>query len=288
MIFTSCSISIDRTQKEISKHSSSSYPIACFEEDLNEEKVPWHWHDDWEIICIHKGNCRISVSDKVIELNENQGVLINTGMIHSLEPMGPLSLIHSVVFHPRLIASRDTIYWTKLVSPLFEKDVCPYFRLNTTQIEQVDRVWQFTKEEYEDYEIDVRYELSKFLKTVVAELPKINQTMSAQEARDNQRLKTMLMYIQMNYENPITVSEIAKSADISESECLRCFKKMLGMAPSAYIKEYRIQKAKELLLESQLSIGEIGFQCGYLDTSYFTKVFKESVGVTPKRFRMRT
>ena len=72
---------------------------------------------------------------------------------------------------------------------------------------------------------------------------------------------------------------------LSESECLRCFRSSIGMPPIQYVKRYRVQKAAELLTSTDQKIAEIGAQCGFQDTSYFTRTFREIKGVTPGEYR---
>lgn len=83
----------------------------------------------------------------------------------------------------------------------------------------------------------------------------------------------------------LNTAQIAGSAMVSESECLRCFHKTIGMPPIQYMKQFRVQKAAELLLSTEKKIGDIGAECGFLDTSYFTKVFREMKGCTPGMYR---
>ena len=95
----------------------------------------------------------------------------------------------------------------------------------------------------------------------------------------------MLQFIQENYALEIDTGDIARSAAISESECLRCFRSTIGASPIQYLKQFRVQKAAELLLSTGKDIGEVGGQCGFQDASYFTKTFRELKGSTPSAYR---
>ena len=95
----------------------------------------------------------------------------------------------------------------------------------------------------------------------------------------------MLQYIQTHYAEEIRTEDIADSASISVSECLRCFKNTIHTTPIQYTIKYRVQKAAELLKTTNLNITEIGTRCGFVDMSYFTRVFKRIHGYTPKKYR---
>ena len=109
--------------------------------------------------------------------------------------------------------------------------------------------------------------------------------LSPKHLRDSERIKTMLQYIMDNYGEAIDTAAIARSASVSESECLRCFRAAIGTTPIRYLREYRIEQAANHLANSQASIADIAAGCGFQDISYFTKTFREMKGVTPKVYQ---
>ena len=97
----------------------------------------------------------------------------------------------------------------------------------------------------------------------------------------------MLRYVEEHYTEELTVEKLAGCVVLSESACLRSFRQFLGITPIQYVKQYRIEKAAELLLSTSKKIGEIGADCGFSDTSYFTKTFREIKHCTPREYRIR-
>ena len=95
----------------------------------------------------------------------------------------------------------------------------------------------------------------------------------------------MLGYIDEHLEDEITIENIARSAVISVSECLRCFKTTIGVTPIQYVRQVRIQKAVDLLLNTRLTITDVAMRCGFQEMSYFSKIFRQTHGVTPREFR---
>ena len=83
------------------------------------------------------------------------------------------------------------------------------------------------------------------------------------------------------------VWRIAASVALSESACLRSFRQMLGITPIQYVKQFRVEKAAELLRSTRLKTGEIGMECGFADGSYFIKTFREIKHCTPKEYRAK-
>lgn len=92
-------------------------------------------------------------------------------------------------------------------------------------------------------------------------------------------------YINDHLQQDLKLDELAAIAQISPYHFLRLFKQSLGATPHQYILQCRIEKAKLLLQQSQLSIAEIANQVGFCDQSHLTRCFKQSLGVTPKQFQ---
>ena len=103
--------------------------------------------------------------------------------------------------------------------------------------------------------------------------------------RSKEQIKQMMNYIQENYAEKLTVSEIASAAFICERECYRIFRKCLQMTPTEYLTGFRIQTACRMLEEGRKSITEIALDCGMGSGSYFGKVFRKYQGVSPLAYR---
>ncbi len=105
-------------------------------------------------------------------------------------------------------------------------------------------------------------------------------------AKNRSRISFAVDYIRKNLHQKLSIESIAKLAYVSKSNFFRMFKDELGTSPNEFILQERISRAKELL-KSRNSIKETAFQTGFSDTNYFTRVFKQLVGVTPKSYQDR-
>lgn len=95
----------------------------------------------------------------------------------------------------------------------------------------------------------------------------------------------LINYIETNYQNTITVDDLANRIAMSPSHLTRSFKNALGYSPYEYILKTRIDAAKNLLKCTDLSISEIGLQSGFSDESHFVATFRKKTGMTPREFR---
>ena len=101
----------------------------------------------------------------------------------------------------------------------------------------------------------------------------------------DRRLRRAIEFMHDNCGRELSLAEIAGAAYLSEFHFARLFKKITGTPPHAYLAALRIERARRLLAETDLSISEIGARVGYTSQSHFTKVFRAAAGLTPKAFR---
>ena len=95
----------------------------------------------------------------------------------------------------------------------------------------------------------------------------------------------ILSYIHKNYFNNINISDIADANNIDRTYVFKLFQKHKNMSPSQYLQHYRLDKACILLRKTSLSITDIGYAVGFQHIPYFTKLFREYIGLTPSEYR---
>ena len=91
--------------------------------------------------------------------------------------------------------------------------------------------------------------------------------------------------IHESYNEKLTVSELAKIANLSRSAFVRKFTEICKLPPSEYLTKRRLEAAEHMLQNTAFSIGEIAYETGFYDTSHLTKVFIAERGITPSAFR---
>ena len=99
-----------------------------------------------------------------------------------------------------------------------------------------------------------------------------------------QRVLRALTFIHQNFSEPISRSLIASHVGLSERHLNRCFQQELGVSPIVYLNRYRIKQAKTMLEAGNKDITSIAFDVGFTSSGYFTRVFREEVGVSPRNF----
>jgi AraC family transcriptional regulator len=100
------------------------------------------------------------------------------------------------------------------------------------------------------------------------------------------KLKVAIDYINSHLGEDISLTDIATEVGMSQYHFSRLFKRSMGMTPHAYLIRQRVDRAKQLLSTTELTILEIGNECGFANPSHFAKCFRQQMGITPTQFRL--
>ena len=286
-------VRVDEKGRELQNHGNLAFPCAWYCSGPNQGDVPWHWHEEIEMVYLSKGTLQCAVGNRRFPLRKGEALFINTGIPHAFfEESGIPYEESDIVFHPRLIyGDVGSIFYEKYILPLmrcpsmagfaFRKDL-DWQREAALSIKEAVTVCR-TKPEL--YEFTVREALTNVFTLLLRHNSGELQQTEARSSFLMERVKRMLDYFHSHYQESISVEQLAKQANICKRECQRDFKKVLGLTPTQYFEQYRLAMSLRLLTESSCSIIEIVDQCGFQSPSYFTKLFREKYGVTPTAFR---
>lgn len=90
-----------------------------------------------------------------------------------------------------------------------------------------------------------------------------------------------------HFDKRITIPQLARQAGINEAKLKEGFKELYGQSIHTYLLELRLEKAKNLLLTTELSITDITYEIGYSHVTHFTTLFKKEMGITPTEWRKK-
>ena len=295
MPISACNITLDAHGQELEKHGTSAFPIACYDDDIAVNPVPWHWHEDLEAIVVTEGSLLLGCGSEQYAVHAGEGFFINTGVLHGCWPGRSSSCrIHSIVFHPRLVGGAgDSIFFQKYLDPFMERRIAgslflsPEIPWQAAILDHIESAWHCVNYEPPGYEFDVWNHLSQIILHLHINLPVGSRADNQKQLRNAQRIKGMLQFIHERYAERITVTEIAQSVSISESECLRCFRNTVQLTPNQYLRQYRVRQAAKLLTSTEEKISAVAHACGFDDLSFFAKTFRELKGVSPSDYRDR-
>ena len=116
----------------------------------------------------------------------------------------------------------------------------------------------------------------------------LNSVAANQQGKKSESVRAAIRYMEEYYMEPISLEEIAGYVGVTPQHFSKMFKKELGINYIEWLTNYRMDIAKELLLEGKDAIKEICYQVGYSDPNYFSRIFKKVVGMTPKEYAVST
>ncbi|WP_230849379.1 AraC family transcriptional regulator [Planctopirus limnophila] len=108
-----------------------------------------------------------------------------------------------------------------------------------------------------------------------------------QKTHHFQELLPVINYVEEHYAETIVMADMAKLAGLSSTHFNRRFQELLRMTPTQYLRQVRIQTARQLLTFTSRSLADIAADTGFTDQSHFTKRFRESTGLTPEAYRKK-
>ena len=293
MALQKCGLNLNRVSKELQPHGSLEFPCAGYfscHKDRQEDIIPWHWHEEIEIVYIKNGQMEIKIPSKSFSLQKGDCVIINSNVLHYGAAIAACELC-SLVFSPALIAgNEDFVFAKKYMQPLLTcNNFCGYLikEGNHTNVTHwFNCAFEALKKDYYGYEFIVREKLSRICLFLYGEFEPQAGTQDIPLNQDNLRIRKMLEFIHKNFADDISVSEIADIANISERECLRCFQKTIQISPIQYLLKYRIMQGAEMLLGNPTdSVSEIAALCGFDSPSNFSKIFKRFYNCSPREYR---
>lgn len=253
--------------------------------------APCHWHDDIEWIYIITGKMYYYVNGKKILLNEKDSLMVNARQMHygySYKSQDCFFLC--ILFHPSLFGSNKTLL-QNYITPVIENADCEYLQFHAKQtrgqeiagyLEQIRCLKEGEKKAYEMQVIAVMLQLWSSLLQCGEFIVRDNLRNSNS---DLEIQKNMVSFIYQHYAEPITLNDIAASGNVSRSKCCSIFKRYIQQSPVDFLNAFRLKTSCSLLKNTEKSITEIAFSCGFNHLSYFSKQFIKMFGCTPREYR---
>ena len=149
-------------------------------------------------------------------------------------------------------------------------DIHQILTQNTNYIEEIEKFQSLEK-------------LSIWLSDIISRF--VNYVFEFNAVKHSDVMYKITAYIKNNYMNKITLTDISEHVYLSKMYVSKIFKEEMKITLSEYINKVRIEKSSSLLLDSSLSIADIAILVGFEDQSYFTKVFKNIMGVSPGKYK---
>lgn len=283
----------DDSMMELTRMRTEDFLFEYYYEDVKKYKygnINWHWHVEFEFLSVESGMLTCYIGTDMFSLEQGQSIFINSGVIHRFFA-SETCIVSNIVFPVEFLAKENSRIYEEYMKVFLEDDISYIIFQGKQEAEkgvqeQLEKLYQVCKIHNETWELDVYaivFSIWKFL-FLLREKAIIMDRKRGKGIKEI-RFQKMNCFIEQNFFRKITLQEIAQSANISKSEALRCFQKIVNMTPIQYVNEYRLYRAKKLLLETNKTIMEISIMTGFESASYFNRLFKKIYKMTPKEMR---
>lgn len=263
--------------------TEKGFPVKTFIHGVN--RLEMHWHNAIEILFVLKGSINITVRDQSYLLKENDLILINNMEIHSINKTKEDNIL--------LALQINSDHYNEIY-PGFSDIIFDCNSSISDNQEKFDIVRKFLAEI-----IWVTNKTKKGNNLIIASKINlltyylldsfsidINEDKKEKSSfKDIKRMKQIIEYINKNLDKKITLKEIAEREDLSLYYLSRFFKKKIGISFQEYLNITRLEKARKLLITTNINVTDIVFRCGFSSTNYFNKIFKKEYNCTPSEYR---
>ena len=248
----------------------------------------WHFHPEIELVYVDKGQGKRHIGNHLSYFNNSQLLLLGSNLPHNgftdrLTVNGSETLVQ---FLPDFLgASFFEIPETRNISKLLERaKKGTLFGVKTKKY--VGPKIQLLPEKEGFSRILLLLEILEDLaKAEDYTLLNVDGYVVETEPQDSGKMEVVYRFIADHFQRQISLEEISDKANMTVPAFCRYFKKTTGKTFTKLVNEYRVVHATKLLSESNMSIADVAFECGFNNFSHFNKLFKEFTGKSASKYR---
>lgn len=285
------SMELDQNKSEKVNYDYCGYPFYIrkgFLSNYANYAALNHWHDAIELIAVINGEMDYNVNGQILNLPPGSGIIINSGQMHyGFSDQKTECEYLCILLHPVALCSVPS-FEQDFIQPITRSIQNPFFYLSpdcSWQKQIYDRIVSiYENRNKTSAPLWILSDFSAIWALLYENMPAEDQTKQRQN-HDLVTMKQMVDFIQKNYAEKITLSEIARSGSVGKSKCCRLFYKFFSQSPNVYLNQYRINKSIELLKNTDMTMIEIAFSVGFGSASYYSETFRKWTKKSPTDFR---
>lgn len=281
------------SSKEKKQHGSVRIPYSYYESRIPEffPMVPLHWHNEFEINYVISGKSEFVYGNERFVTDTGDIVILPPNMLHAIYPYGDAGQIYdTLVFRGEMFGvNKEERGWVSHIEPIINgsrgiiapitKKHCFYGEIRKS----VEYIFRCSKENGSMADLYMKSELLRLL--CILEERGCIRTIRNREDKSMESIRSVLMFINRNFSENISVEQLAGMVHLSKSYFMYLFKQVVGVSAIGYMIQLRIREACERLRNSDCTSAEIAFACGFQNLSNFNRQFKKYVGFTPGQYR---
>lgn len=253
-------------------------------------------HEFFEMVYMKKGNAVFEISGRPAPIGPNDIVIIKPNQLHKFVVKSE-SGCEFIVFSFKFVNKANTEYSEASLGDFLNfvssKESGPFITLKVSQKNEIITLLNRILKEKESGEIGsdfLNYLLVLQLFVLISRALKMEweNSIKNKSPKLKELIQISVNYIKNNFERDISLKDVAKFVFLSPSYFIRAFKEEMGISPISYLLKVRIERAKELLQETDGKIGDIALSVGFSNQQRFNEIFKKYAGITPLQYRKQS
>lgn len=283
------------SSKEKKQHGSIRIPYGYYESRIPEffPLVPLHWHNEFEINYVISGKSEFVYGSERFVTDTGDIIILPPNMLHAIYPHGDAGQIYdTLVFHGEMLGvNTEERSWVSHIEPIINGNrgiMTPITEKHSFYGEirkSVEHIFRCAKRNESIADLYMKSELLRLI--CLLEEGGCIKTVKNREDKSMDSIRSVLVFINRNYRENISVEQLAGMVHLSKSYFMSLFKQVVGVSAIGYIIQLRIREACERLRNSGDTSVEIAFTCGFQNLSNFNRQFKKCVGCTPGQYRQQ-
>lgn len=254
-----------------------------------------NYHDHYELCYILKGRGTFMIAGKEYPAREGGIFSVRSGAFHFFKPANPARTETLALYFAReVLHSPGSVDANLEYLLMFDATrSAAKIALDEASRAKVLDSLQSIATELQDRRDFYRIAVKNALCDILLVLNRLLQVRSKKSPipslalRDANRLRPVFDLIHRGYTERLKLSELASAANIGQTSFCRYFKRVTGLTVMDYLRRYRIDQAKELLLSTDRPVTWIAYESGFESHSHFDRVFRSVANLTPQEFRNR-
>ncbi|MFC6346349.1 AraC family transcriptional regulator [Vagococcus carniphilus] len=248
-----------------------------------------HWHRELEIIYVTKESIHLGINDQPMIVSEGECVFINGGDLHYvLASPGSERVVYQfdiTLFSNLENKDLDLKSILKTVPPLSKN----WGSKSSAIVELLDKIYEEEQKKEIGSELQIKsaiYQIMVYFIREVTREKKIESTSYHLKSEEIlEKLDVVFKFVEEHYTENITLQEASNSVGYSQFYFTKFFKKNTGKTFISFLNDYRIDKAKWLLINTSDTVSEIISQVGFESDKTFYRLFKQSLAISPLAYR---
>jgi len=271
---------------ESKRHGTLDFPIEYYYVDKDNLRyvMPIHWHREFEIIRVIDGALSLYVDNTEYKLCRGDVLLVECGCLHRGKPFD--CIYECVVFDVNMLRRQPNGSVDKMMGALANSELEVYRKISRkTMAHQIAaELFEVLKNKSEYFEFRVYAKLYELFAELCLDGYFTEQKKNI-HTRQTKALVELISWLQSNFTEAVNLDRLSKISGFSKKYLCRVFKEYTSKTVVEYVNELRVENA--CLEMKTKSITESAYDSGFNDLSYFSKVFKKHIGITPGEYKKR-